>query len=65
MNRQIENKKVTREELRTWYDGYHTKSGERVYNPRSVVLALETIISAITGPTPALMMNCFTMLEQM
>ena len=25
---------------RTWYDGYHTKSGERVYNPRSVVLSL-------------------------
>lgn len=32
---------VTREGLRIWYDGYHTKSGERVYNPRSVVLALE------------------------
>lgn len=38
---QIESRKVTREGLRTWYDGYHTKSGERVYNPRSVVLALE------------------------
>ena len=34
-------RKVTREELRIWYDGYHTKGGERVYNPRSVVLALE------------------------
>ena len=33
--------KVTRDGLRFWYDGYHTKSGERVYNPRSVVLALE------------------------
>lgn len=33
--------KVTRAGLRFWYDGYHTKSGERVYNPRSVVLALE------------------------
>ena len=32
---------VTRAGLRFWYDGYHTKSGERVYNPRSVVLALE------------------------
>ncbi|WP_373212102.1 AAA family ATPase [Ruminococcus sp. 5_1_39BFAA] len=31
---------VTREGLRTWYDGYHTKSGERVYNPRSVVVSL-------------------------
>ena len=34
------NPQVTREGLRIWYDGYHTKSGERVYNPRSVVLAL-------------------------
>ena len=31
---------VTREGLRIWYDGYHTKAGERVYNPRSVVAAL-------------------------
>lgn len=37
----VEEKKITREGLRTWYDGYHTKSGERVYNPRSVVLALQ------------------------
>ena len=34
------NRNVTREGLRLWYDGYHTKTGERVYNPRSVVLAL-------------------------
>lgn len=26
--------------LREWYNGYHTASGERVYNPRSVVAAL-------------------------
>lgn len=32
--------KVTRDGLREWYDGYHTRSGERVYNPRSVVAAL-------------------------
>ena len=32
--------KVTREGLRYWYNGYHTFSGERVYNPRSVVCAL-------------------------
>lgn len=32
--------RVTREGLRLWYDGYQTKSGTRVYNPRSVVLAL-------------------------
>ena len=31
---------VTREGLREWYDGYHTRQGERVYNPRSVVAAL-------------------------
>lgn len=34
------NSKITRENLRTWYDGYHTASGERLYNPRSVVCAL-------------------------
>lgn len=32
--------RVTREGLRIWYNGYHTKAGERVYNPRSVVFAL-------------------------
>ena len=26
--------------MKEWYDGYTTKSGERMYNPRSVVLAL-------------------------
>ncbi len=31
---------ITRALLREWYDGYHTKSGERVYNPRSIVLSL-------------------------
>lgn len=31
---------VTREGLGTWYNGYHTQTGERVYNPRSVVAAL-------------------------
>lgn len=31
---------VAREELRRWYDGYATPSGIRLYNPRSVVLAL-------------------------
>lgn len=29
-----------REDLRIWYDGYWTASGQRLYNPRSVVLAL-------------------------
>ncbi|SDF79376.1 AAA family ATPase [Marvinbryantia formatexigens] len=31
---------VSREGIREWYDGYQTKSGIRVYNPRSVVLSL-------------------------
>lgn len=31
---------ITREKLKEWYDGYHTKAGERMYNPRSVVAAL-------------------------
>ncbi len=31
---------ITREGLKIWYDGYHTLSGERMYNPRSVVAAL-------------------------
>lgn len=34
------NPQITREGLRTWYDGYHTKSGMRIYNPRSVVASL-------------------------
>ena len=40
MAQDIHPRNVTREGLRYWYDGYHTKAGERVYNPRSVVLAL-------------------------
>ena len=36
-----ERRNVTREGLRLWYDGYVTKAGRRLYNPRSVVLALE------------------------
>lgn len=31
---------VTRDGLCTWYDGYYTKSGVRMYNPRSVVASL-------------------------
>lgn len=34
------NPKITRKDLGLWYDGYHTASGERLYNPRSVVCAL-------------------------
>lgn len=35
-----EHPNVSREDLRLWYDGYHTVSGKRMYNPRSVVCAL-------------------------
>ena len=31
---------VSRDGLREWYDGYFTASGRRLYNPRSVVMAL-------------------------
>ena len=34
------NPKIGRDDLKVWYDGYYTKSGDRIYNPRSVVLAL-------------------------
>ena len=34
------NPKIGRDDLKVWYDGYYTKSGERIYNPRSIVLAL-------------------------
>ena len=33
--------KVSREGLKLWYDGYHTAAGQRLYNPRSVVFALQ------------------------
>lgn len=36
----IQAKQITRQGLKYWYDGYHTRSGERLYNPRSVVLSL-------------------------
>lgn len=36
----FEPENVTRDGLRTWYDGYQTRDGERVYNPRSVVASL-------------------------
>lgn len=31
---------MTREDLREWYDGYHTAKGVRLYNPRSIICAL-------------------------
>lgn len=38
--KRIEHPKFSREELRIWYDGYHAAMGNRLYNPRSIVLAL-------------------------
>lgn len=32
---------LTMEEVNDWYNGYQTKNGARLYNPRSVVCALE------------------------
>lgn len=32
--------KLSRDDLRIWYDGYYTAIGERVYNPRSIICAL-------------------------
>ncbi len=32
---------LTMEDIFDWYNGYQTRSGERLYNPRSVVCALE------------------------
>lgn len=32
--------RFSRDALRVWYDGYYTATGIRLYNPRSVVLAL-------------------------
>lgn len=53
-DRQHKEKSVTRKGLRDWYNGYYTKSGERVYNPRSVVFALQfnnlTNYWTISGP---------------
>ena len=39
--RKVMERRVTREGLRIWYDGYYTKTGKRLYNPRSIVAALE------------------------
>ncbi|MCD7832542.1 MAG: AAA family ATPase [Lachnospiraceae bacterium] len=37
----VNKRNVSREDLKFWYDGYHTPQSERMYNPRSVVLALD------------------------
>ncbi len=33
---------LDREEIRTWYNGYHWRGGERVYNPYDVLLLLDS-----------------------
>ncbi len=33
---------LDRETIRTWYNGYHWRGGERVYNPYDVLLLLDT-----------------------
>ena len=38
--KKTKNPQITREDLTEWYDGYHTATGARLYNPRSVVGAL-------------------------
>lgn len=38
--RKTENGKITRNDLRIWYDGYYNVGGMRLYNPRSIVNAL-------------------------
>lgn len=32
--------RITREQLKLWYDGYCTASGQQLYNPRSIICAL-------------------------
>ena len=34
------NPKIAREDLKNWYDGYHTAGGDLIYNPCSIVCAL-------------------------
>ncbi|MCD8009698.1 MAG: ATP-binding protein [Lachnospiraceae bacterium] len=45
---------VSRDDLRLWYDGYHTAGETRLYNPRSVVQALSNNYASsywtTTGP---------------
>lgn len=51
-NKSTKSPKITREDLRLWYDGYYTASGEQLYNPRSVVCALANnqLVNFVTFP---------------
>jgi len=35
---------LSMDEIRDWYNGYQTKDGSRIYNPRSVICALEDAV---------------------
>lgn len=39
--RRINTMKVSRADLREWYNGYHAFNGRKLYNPRSVIMALK------------------------
>lgn len=54
---------IDREGLREWYDGYHTASGQRLYNPRSVVCALSDNQLSITGSAQENMIPYSAMLK--
>ncbi len=36
----VKNRKISRQDLGFWYNGYHTANGMEIYNPRSIVCAL-------------------------
>ena len=46
--------RITRHDLKIWYDGYCTASGEQLYNPRSIICALSDnqLCSYWTGSGP-------------
>lgn len=47
--KEIHTPRFSREDLRIWYNGYHTAKGEHLYNPRSIVLAFAGMLSAFKG----------------
>lgn len=38
---------LTQSEIQEWYDGYQTNDGKQIYNPRSVVCALEDAVKMV------------------
>lgn len=51
MDRISDNYKDSSPQIGDWYNGYHTASGERVYNPRSVVAdeVRDNLVRMISG----------------